>query len=103
MPIAKRRCLASIMGTMLEDEDKGEKSPDVKAPRMTPPKVVVPAGEVFGSKGEVEVEALKGPATSEDDRSAGSAHPVRSGDALAAATSEERPPEETLDERGEFL
>ena len=92
MPVAKRKRLASIMGTMSEDEDKDEKSPDVKAPRVTSPKVVVPTGEASGGEDEVEVGAPKDVAVSEDERSVGTLHTVGSGDTLAAAMSEERPP-----------
>jgi len=51
MPAAKRRRLASIMGTMSEDEDEGERSPDAKAPRIASPKVVIPAIEVSEGRG----------------------------------------------------
>jgi len=101
MPLAKRKRLANIMGALSEDEE--EKSPDAKVARVTSPKVVVPAGEASGGKGGAEVEALKDGEVFEDDRSARTAHTVGSGDTLVAATSEERLPERSFDERGEFL
>ena len=69
MPAAKRKCLASIMGTLSEDEED-EKVPDAKAPRVTSPKIVIPAAEVSGSKGGTEIEAPKDVTLSEDNRSA---------------------------------
>jgi len=103
MPVAKRRHLASIMGSMSEDEDEGERSPDAKAPRIASPKVVIPAIEVSEGRGGTEVEVPKFVLTSEDNRGVGMAHPTGSGGTLAAATSKEHPPKETFDERGEFL
>ena len=82
--------LANIICTLSEDE--GEKSP-----AGTSSKVVVSKG-----RGEVDAEAPKDVSLSEDNRSARTVHTVGSGDAMAAGTSEERPPEETLDERGEL-
>ena len=40
---------------------------------------------------------------SEDERSVGTVHTVGSGDTLAAAMSEEHPPEQSFDEKGKFL
>jgi len=92
MPLTKRKRLANIMGVLFEDEEEGDKSPDAKILRVTSPKVVVPAGEVSGDKGGAEAEVSKDAADSDDNRRAGTAHTVGSGDTLAAATSEEWPP-----------
>ena len=105
MSAAKGKHLANIMGSMSEDkeDEKDEEGPDAKAPRVTSPKVVAPAGEASGGKGRAEIEAPKDAAVFEDNKSAETVHTVRSGDTLAAATSEEHPPEQSFDERGEFL
>ena len=69
MPAAKRKRLTNIMGALFEDEEE-DKSSDAKAPRLTSPKIVIPAAEVSGSKGGTEIEAPKDVTLSEDNRSA---------------------------------
>ena len=105
IPAVKIRRLASIMGTMSEDEDEDEdeRGPAAKAPRVTYPKVVIPAGDVSGGKGGAETEAPKDAPVSAGDWSVETVRTVGSGDTLAMGMSEEHPPEETFDERGKFL
>ena len=47
----KRKRLVSIMGDLSNEDVEG---PDTKAPWVTSPKVVVPAGEASGSKGKTD-------------------------------------------------
>jgi hypothetical protein len=99
MPAAKRKCLASIMGDLSNEEDEDyDKGPDAKAPRVVSPKATASGGKgPIEDKDHPEVEVPVDTVTVK-----GKGEDAGSDGVMAGTTSSDHSTEHPVDEQGKL-